>query len=520
MIANARPDRLSIHCDPLDRPTDDMVDPAFVKCELLAGRWFRYRQVDLVTRRRHAFANPFKLILAARLMSRDICRVMDDSGSQQISWPALLIRAFSYGRDSVAGICLRRRVQRDARQLEDTDHGRLGSGNAIYLVGDPRLRASWGGMATHMRGVLGGMRLEGQPVRLLTTDPRVTTFAADIGVPVDPLPAIDRFWDFPEMALAASADVVVPAARDAIGDRGAAFVYQRNAPFDLSGLRLARSIGAPLVIEYNGSEPWMARHWGRPLRHERLASAVETANLRGADVVVTVSRASADEAIGRGADPKRIVTIPNGVDPERFSPRLDGAAIRTRLGLADGIVIGFSGSFGPWHGTEVLARAFLRLERTAARLLLIGDGDRLTATRRIVEEASLGNRMVVAGPVDPDEMPSYLAACDILVSPQVAFPEDTPFFGSPTKLFEYMAMGRAVVASDLGQIRDIVDDGRTGLLAVQGDEISLAHALRRLIDDPELRRRLGDDARREVQAKYTWRHHARHILDKIASTCR
>jgi glycosyltransferase involved in cell wall biosynthesis len=117
-----------------------------------------------------------------------------------------------------------------------------------------------------------------------------------------------------------------------------------------------------------------------------------------------------------------------------------------------------------------------------------------------------------AGLVDQGDGPQHLAACDILASPHVPNADGTPFFGSPTKLFEYMAVGRAIVASDLDQIGDVLKHGTTALLVPPGDPRTLAAGLSRLIDDEQLRAALGAAARREAVAHHTWRAHVRRTI--------
>jgi glycosyltransferase involved in cell wall biosynthesis len=225
--------------------------------------------------------------------------------------------------------------------------------------------------------------------------------------------------------------------------------------------------------------------------------------------------------IGRGVAAERILVNPNGVDPERYRPDIDGAGVRRRYGLEGRRVIGFIGTFGRWHGAEVLAEAFGRLlsaqpaHRDRLRLLLIGDGVMLPQVREQLARHGVEDCAVLTGLVPQAEGPSHLAACDILVSPHVPNPDGTPFFGSPTKLFEYMAMGRGIVASDLDQIGEILQHDRTAWMVRPGDPRSLAEGLQTLFADPPRAARLGAAARRDVIAKYTWRDHTRRIIEAL-----
>jgi glycosyltransferase involved in cell wall biosynthesis len=272
------------------------------------------------------------------------------------------------------------------------------------------------------------------------------------------------------------------------------------------------------VLEYNGSEVWVARHWGRPLRYERLALAAEEASLRHAHVVVTISQVLADELVERGIAPERVLWHPNGVDADAFDPiRFDAAArhkLRDRYDIAhEATLVTFVGTFGQWHGVDVLAHA-IRDEAEWARgagvhFLLVGDGLKMPEVRAAVQ--GLDDVVTLTGLVPQADAPLHLAASDILVSPHVPNADGSPFFGSPTKLFEYMASARPIVASDLDQIGDVLRDD-LAVLVRPGDPADLSRGLRELVADPGRRTELGARARRRVVERYTWAHHVDALL--------
>ena len=146
---------------------------------------------------------------------------------------------------------------------------------------------------------------------------------------------------------------------------------------------------------------------------------------------------------------------------------------------------------------------------------MIGSGGEADDARRVVEAAGFADAVQFTGLVPQEAGPEHLAACDILVSPHVPNPDGTPFFGSPTKLFEYMAMGKGIVASNLDQIGEVLRHGETGWLVPPGDAPALAAGLVRLVRDAELRRALGAAARADVLAHHTWRAHVRRTLDAL-----
>ena len=268
-----------------------------------------------------------------------------------------------------------------------------------------------------------------------------------------------------------------------------------------AGALLSRLLRIPLVLEYNASEDWMAKHWD-PVRFGPWLRLCEKVSVRAASFIAVVSNPLKQELLEAGVPEARILVNPNAVDPDWFHPGCGGERVRQELGLLPSdIIVGFVGTFSYWHGVAVLEQAIRALLDNARgqggqlKFLLVGD-----ALRNEDEEAALKS------------VRAYLDAADILVSPHVPMPGGGPFFGSPTKLFEYMAMGKAIVASALNQIADVLEHGRTALLVKPGEAGELAEAIQRLALDAQLRAELGRNAREAVLARHTWRQNARRVL--------
>ena len=240
---------------------------------------------------------------------------------------------------------------------------------------------------------------------------------------------------------------------------------------------------------------------------------------------MVVSEVMRDELEERGIDKEKILVNPNGVDPDVYSPAVDGRPVRDRLGIDDDYVIGFIGTFGRWHGAENLATAFNELLerrpelRGRTRLLMIGDGVGLPATRDIIERAAHADRVIFTGSVPQAEGPSYLAACDMLVSPACTEPGWLPLLRVAHQVFEYMAMGKPIVASSLDQIADVLEDGRTARDGGARNVDSLVAGMERVIDDPGLARRIAQAARVEAVANHTWEEHTRRIIEALQERC-
>ena len=511
--------------------TDDAesVSLATLRGETLNGkilrRAFHYDAVELQVPSLRGLPKPMLKLLTARLLSKGTCTISSPvDGDKNVGWRQLARAVGRYLADTPGLVVLPRELNAEVRSwppLPRPDVS-LGAGRQLVIRTDLSFDLKAGGLVSHLRGVLEGLAETGEPARLLTMAP--TDAFAD-AADIVKAPLIERFWNFPTLPLLAANDVFYETAQRACESEPISYVYQRNVAFATSGFRLARDRNVPLVVEYNGSEVWMNRNWGQPLPYEPLAQRVEQANLRAADVVAVVSQSLKDELVQRKIEPDKIVVAPCAANPERFHPDICGAGVRQRLELDDAIVVGFVGSFGRWHGADVLAQAFASLSRAVTpparnmRLLLIGDGETRPSVNHILKNAGCRDLCRFAGQIPPDQVPAHLAACDILVSPQVENADGSPFFGSPLKLFEYMAMGRAIVASDLGQIGEVLEDGQTGLLVRPGDPDALAGKIALLVKDEPMRRALGSNARAAAVARHSWANHVRAIRERLEERC-
>ncbi|MEW6737060.1 MAG: glycosyltransferase family 4 protein [Acidobacteriota bacterium] len=289
-------------------------------------------------------------------------------------------------------------------------------------------------------------------------------------------------------------------------------LYQRYSRFSWAGVALSYLTGIPLALEYNGSEVWIGRYWDE-VTMLWLLRRFERVNLLAADLIFVTSEADHRNLLRAGIESARIIVNPNGVNPEIFKPTGKSVELPNQLSIRKRIIVGFVGTFGPWHGVLTLAAAIIRIGRQAdCHFLLIGEGKERAEFERRISVAGLADLVTLVGQVNHHEVPGYLDICDILVSPHVPMEDGSEFFGSPTKLFEYMAMEKAVIASRLGQIADIIEDQISGLLVEPGNADALAEAIIKLSHDQMKRISLGKQARLRVCANYLWQHNAARVL--------
>ncbi len=416
----------------------------------------------------------------------------------------------------------------------------LGSGKRVlYLKTNMWFGLKAGGSVGHVAGVINALMQGGFAVDYVSAEPPVLL---NPGFRHVRIPHLQTFGIPSEVNLYRFQRQFVENAWRILAEEKYSFVYQRLSVGNYVGPILSRRFGIPLVTEYNGSEVWVQKNWGANLRYARLAQMAEDTCLRDARLVVTVSEVLREELIGRGIPDSRIVSYPNCIDPGMFDPESTSSnlvrEIRARHGLdEDSIVVAFIGTFGPWHGVEILARAIAELTRNHSdwlnswkvRFLIVGDGAKMSEVKRILSDERSKLYSTLTGLIPQAEAPGYLAASDVLVSPHVPNSDGSRFFGSPTKLFEYMAMGKAIVASNLEQIGTILSpgldtndlppaspvegaDSQMSVLVSPGDVDALIKGIRFLVERPDWRALLGRNARKEALAKYTWRHHVAAIL--------
>jgi len=290
-------------------------------------------------------------------------------------------------------------------------------------------------------------------------------------------------------------------------------ILERLSLFSHVGIDLSEALDVPLVVEMNAPLADEAEAY-RALQLRPLAREIEGRVLRRADGVVVVSQALAKRLVEAGVRPERVHVVPNGADPSFFTGIPPRESCRARWELDGAFVVGFVGSLKPWHGVDVLLRAFERLHRDdpRARLLIVGEGPWAPSLRGLAIDLGLGDRVTFTGALPHAEIPRVLGALDVAVAP---FLQVHDFYFSPIKMFEYMAAGLCVVGSRLGQIAGVVQDGVNGLLCEPDDPESLYRTLRRAQGDAALRRRLGSAARESIRAGYTWTHTARRLTRVI-----
>ncbi len=279
-------------------------------------------------------------------------------------------------------------------------------------------------------------------------------------------------------------------------------IYERYNLYFLAGTWVARSSGAKLFLEVNSPLVEERTRLGQ-LRLRWLAGALERYVWRSADKVLVVTGVLQQAVAAAGVPPEQIAVVPNGIDPAQF------AALPARKAGDGPLVLGFVGFVRDWHGLDAVIAAMAAEPHGAIlRLVVVGDGPARETLQRQAQSLGLADRVTFTGLQPREAIPALVAGFDIALQPLVVS------YASPLKIFEYMAAGRAIVAPDQPNIREILRDGETAVLFDPQASGAMWRAIQRLAGDPALRARLGEAARAEIARRdYTWRGNAVRVVD-------
>jgi glycosyltransferase involved in cell wall biosynthesis len=285
-------------------------------------------------------------------------------------------------------------------------------------------------------------------------------------------------------------------------------VYERNTMYRFGVAKACKRLGIPYVLYFEADDILEHDIMKKPitgLLRWRAGRAIRT-NLDAADRVICVSEPLKKHLVKKWDVPaEKIVVFPNVADVRRFKPD-PGARyqVRESFGISAAPLILFVGNFYEWHDVGTLLKAFVEVLKNFpdARVMLVGDGAKRRAMEQLARELGIEQAVIFTGMVAHTDVPRYMAAADIAVVPYPLLDQD--IWLSPLKLFEYMAAGNPIIASDVGQLSEWIDDGRNGLLVPPGDVTAMAAAIDRLIRNPDLPSRLGRSAREDAVEKHSW----------------
>jgi glycosyltransferase involved in cell wall biosynthesis len=321
-------------------------------------------------------------------------------------------------------------------------------------------------------------------------------------------------WSYIERSLYAWMLVVLLLVWRVVG-RGYEVLYVRDAVCAAWLVVLRTVHGVRVIYEVHDLEsahPSKANRWPRWL-WAWLLRRLDRAALGGADRLVSLTETFKRWVVRRGIRREMdIAVIPDAFDPVQYRSRDKGEA-RVEAGFPqEAFIVGYGGLTFAYRRLDLLVEAFAEMAKGRADALLVLVGGRpgeVEEMRRLAERLGVGDSLVMPGQVSPEENAVYMAAADVLAIPDTV----TGMTASPLKLFEYMAVGRAIVLKDMPALREIVDE-ESALFFPAGNREALARAMVRLYEDRELARRLGEAAREKSEG-YTYRARAEKIVEVV-----
>jgi glycosyltransferase involved in cell wall biosynthesis len=363
------------------------------------------------------------------------------------------------------------------------------------------------GSAVHINGLVDALRAQGAEVRVVA--PRIAASAVGdeqrrslLGTLKANLPR--ALHELGEVAYNLGE---IRTLRTEIAGFEPEIIYQRSNLYLLSGAHVARQFGLPLIEEVNA--PYClerSQHGGIAWRG--LANWAERSAWTGADAVITVTQVLADIVARQGVPKERLHVMPNGIDESLLPPSAVDPGAKARLGLERFTVLGFTGFVREWNGLEPVIDQLARPEARRWFLLVVGDGPARSTLEERARALGVAARVRFTGVLRRADIPAHVSAFDIALQP-AANP-----YASPLKLFEYLALGRAIVAPDQPNIREVLTAESDAVLFDPSRPQAFADAVGRLAADPALRQRVAAEARVTVQQQgLTWSNNARRVLE-------
>ncbi len=284
-------------------------------------------------------------------------------------------------------------------------------------------------------------------------------------------------------------------------------IYERYSLYGISGVKLARRLNIPIILEVNIVSDLDDI---RSVKIRNLAGSFEKSVLKHADAIITVSNFLKCHLISRGFARDKIWVVPNAVDPEEFTSS-GGIVVRRKYGIEDSFIIGFVGNLSSWwYNLDALIKIVSEIVasgRKQVHLLLVGKEFSTPRLSEAIQQNDLTNHVTITGWIEHDRIPDYIDAMDLTVLPS------SNLWGSPIKMFEYMVMGKPVIAPAYEPIKEIIIPWENGLLFEPENYGDLKQAVLTLIDDEDLRIKIGDNAKSTVIENYTWLRNAQKIVE-------
>jgi glycosyltransferase involved in cell wall biosynthesis len=298
--------------------------------------------------------------------------------------------------------------------------------------------------------------------------------------------------------------------------KGFDLIHERFNLLALGGAWASRKLGIPFVLEVNADLLEQRKFKGIPEKGLRRLFAVWATRLcsKAAAKIICISTDLKDHLHRQwNIEDHKLAVLPCAADVEAFGSNHKAELVRRGLGLTTEPVVMWVGGFYPWHDLDLLLESFTLVlqKQPRARLVLVGEGQTRTAVEQRVIRNRLQHAVIMTGAIAHTSVPDMVSIAEVAVVPAAPVPASRGGTGTPLKLFEYMAAGKAIVATAQIQAAEVIQDGRNGLLVEAGDVNRFAAAILTLLNDPVERMRLGQNARQQAIELYSWEEYTRRL---------
>lgn len=290
-------------------------------------------------------------------------------------------------------------------------------------------------------------------------------------------------------------------------------IYERASYLHQACIQTAMKFNIPVITELNADFAEEKLFFdGNSFYRSRAEKIIDT-QLKHSKKIVTVSSALKNHFVKKyNANPEKIIVTPNAVNPSNIhidEKKID--ALRNKLNLKEKIVIGFSGSIFEYHGVDLLIHSFARIHKKNNNtcLLIVGDGRVLNDLKRLASQLQIESSVIFTGNVNHSDIFHYIELMDIAVMP------NSNWYGSPVKIFEYGALGKAIIAPDNEPMREVMKNGKDGILISPSID-NLTNAMNKFIADENLRKETGKAFQQKVLNEHTWKKMAEKIIFSFA----
>ena len=298
--------------------------------------------------------------------------------------------------------------------------------------------------------------------------------------------------------------------------RGVDVIHERFNLLALGGAWASKMLEIPYVLEVNADLLEQRKFKGIPETGLRRIFAVWATRicLNTAAKVICISEDLKQHLASNWKIAERkLVVLPCAADVEAFGAKPDSETVKRELGLTNEPIVIWVGGFFPWHDLDLLLESFALVlqRRSNAKLVLVGDGQTRPSIAQKVLQNGLGHAVILTGAVAHSRVPELVSIADVAVVPAAPVSAGRGGTGTPLKLFEYMAAGKAIVATALNQACEVIQDGHNGGLVEAGEANQFAAAILTLLDNSMERNRLGQNARRQAVELYSWEKYTRRL---------